>query len=491
MKKCLTLAFLLVTITSCFEPERRNWIIPLTLDISDLNYTPGERESFATRRQQMLDSMNGGILILKCTDPMSYNRHEFRPNNYFLYLSGYSAPGSTLFLGAIKDGPFLMVMPYTNTRKMIYMGGDEDPDSLQARIRADRVLEFNEGRLLLDSVLDSGTPLYADLGNQDLRNELLQRLGSGGMQMVRDARPILDELRVIKDRMEVELIQKACNITAKSFFEVLNECEPGMYEFEIESLIEGTFLKYGSAMPGFASIVASGPNSTILHYEHNKDLMEDGDLLLMDIGAEYGWYTADMTRTIPVNGKFSPEQATIYNLVLEAQKAGIEALVPGNGFADGHLAATKVLVEGLVKLGLITDPDSPWQIRFHILYPASHYLGMNVHDVGNMGGSFTGFRAASHQGSIKSRTLEPGMVLTIEPGLYFREKGLDQIYTMFAGEADSSEIAAFVEEIRPQYEKYLNIGVRIEDDILITRQGNINLSRYAPRELKDIEQLMR
>jgi Xaa-Pro aminopeptidase len=219
--------------------------------------------------------------------------------------------------------------------------------------------------------------------------------------------------------------------------------------------------------------------------------MEDGDLLLMDIGAEYGYYTADITRTIPVNGRFSPEQRTIYQLVLDAQMAAIEQMKPGNMYMDGHMAAKKVIVNGLTDLGLITDPKSPWQIKFYILYPSSHYLGLEVHDVGDMEGTFTQFMEQTTQDSIESRLLEPGMVLTIEPGLYFREQGLEQIYDIFKKEADSTEIEQFVEAVRPVYEQYINTGVRIEDDILITTEGNINLSRYAPKEIEDIEQIMR
>jgi Xaa-Pro aminopeptidase len=219
--------------------------------------------------------------------------------------------------------------------------------------------------------------------------------------------------------------------------------------------------------------------------------MEDGDLLLLDVGAEYGYYSADITRTIPVSGRFSPEQRTIYQLVLDAQLAAIEQMKPGNMFMDGHMAAKEVIVKGLTELGLITDPASPWQIKFYILYPSSHYLGLDVHDVGQMGGSFSRFMEETPKDSMVSRLLEPGMVLTIEPGLYFREKGLEQLYEIFNTEADSTEIDQFIEAVGPIYEQYVNTGVRIEDDILITKRGNINLSRYAPKEIDDIEQIMR
>jgi len=155
------------------------------------------------------------------------------------------------------------------------------------------------------------------------------------------------------------------------------------------------------------------------------------------------------------------------------------------------MAAKEVLVKGLTELGLITDPGSPWQIKFYILYPSSHYLGMDVHDVGDMDGSFSQFMEQTPQESMESRTLEPGMVLTIEPGLYFREKGLEQVHEIFKNEADSMELDQFIKEVRPVYEQYIIIGVLIEDDILITSGGNINLSRYAPKKIEDIEQIMR
>jgi Xaa-Pro aminopeptidase len=221
-------------------------------------------------------------------------------------------------------------------------------------------------------------------------------------------------------------------------------------------------------------------------------MMEDGDLLLMDIGAEYGLYTADISRTIPVNGKFSEEQRAIYQLVLDAQQAAIEKMIPGNEFLDGQLAARKVITEGLIQLGLITDPDAKWQSSFYTIHGISHYLGLDVHDVGK-----TGLTRSSYQNNssipraVESRALEPGMVLTIEPGVYIREQGLDQIHEMYESEVDSLEIAAFVDAVQSEFEKYIHIGVRIEDDILITEDGNINLSRYAPKEIEDIQQLMR
>ncbi len=492
MKKYLSLLFMLSIITGCIQPESRTWIIPVTIDPSDLELSPAQLETFESRRKRLSDAMEEGTLILKSDDPESHNRHQFRPGNPFYYLTGLDTPGSYLIMGNTGTDPLILSLPPRTIRSLIY---DKEPlpaGQLKERYGADRVISRHEVPQIIDSILGLGLRVYTDTRNRELMSELsMVAEKSGNNPEFLSVSPMLDEMRVLKDPMEDERLQKACNITALALTRAMKQCSPGQYEFEMESVIEGTFLEYGAAMPGFPSIVGSGPNSTVLHYESNNRQMESGELLLMDIGAEYGYYSADITRTIPVNGRFSKEQATIYQLVLDAQHAAIEEMVPGNGFIEGHMAARKVIVDGLVKLGLITDPGSPWQIRFYILYPSSHYLGMDVHDVGSMGGSFARFLEQTPMDSVVSRSLEPGMVLTIEPGLYFREKGLEQISEIFSEEADSSEIAAFVAKVRPVYEKYLNTGVRIEDDILITATGNINLSRYAPKEIRDIEQIMR
>ena len=491
MKKYLSLFIYLLILSGCTSPGGRTWMIPVNIDPTDLEYTPSLMESFEGRRQLLFDSLGSGYVILRSAGQGSFNRHEFRPNNYFYYLTAYAARGSYAILDSDPDQSYTLSLPPQSIRSMIYEGSELSKEEITKMFRPDRTLSYREMRALIDSIAKSGVVIYMDRSDRTFLADLQRMAGENGTAQFRHVGQLVDERRVIKEPMEVEFLQKACNITSKALINVLKECRPDMYEFEMESVIEGTFLEYGSAMPGFNSIVGSGPNSTILHYEPNTRKMEDGDLLLMDIGAEYGYYTADISRTIPVNGKFSPEQRNIYQLVLDAQLAAIEQMKPGNMFMDGHMAAKEVIVKGLSELGLITDPTSPWQIKFYILYPSSHYLGMDVHDVGDMEGNFSQFMEQTPQESQESRVLEPGMVLTIEPGLYFREKGLEQLYEIFGGEADSLEIAQFVKEVGPVYEQYMNIGVRIEDDILITTGGNINLSRYAPKEIEDIEQLMR
>ena len=491
MKKYLLLFLMLSILTNCMNPEGRSWIIPLTIDDTLLDYTPEQLESFHKRRSALLDKMKPGFLILKSTDQRSRNRHEFRCNNYFYYLTGYTSYGSYVILAKQDAGQFLLSKPFTNIRMEIYDGGQPSAGEILDLYHPDSVLSSHEMRMMLGDIVNSGSPVYVDFKNRELMDDLNKLTEGHSKPEFLNAALILDEMRVIKDPLEVARLQKAGNITARALTNVMNRCEPGKHEYEMEAVIEGTFLEYGSAMPGFPSIVGSGPNSTTLHYEPNTRLMEDGDLLLMDIGADYGYYTADITRTIPVNGKFTTEQRTIYQLVLDAQKASIEQLKPGMGIRDGHLAGRKAMNEGLAQLGLISDPESEWQVEFYCIHGTSHYLGMDVHDVGDYE---INPRLSDEDSTGKYRSgriLEPGMVLTIEPGIYIRENGLEQAFDMFANEADSSEIAAFIESVSLIYEQYENIGVRIEDDILITKDANLVLSRYAPKEPDDIEQLMR
>jgi len=375
MKKYASLLFLLALLSGCSNPVGRSWIIPVSIDPSDLIYTPDQMESFEIRRNQVLSSLEEGFVILRSTDRGNHNRHEFRPNNYFYYLTGYAAPNTYAVLGKQDQLGFTLSLPPRSIRSMIYEGGQLSGNEVKEFYRPDRLLTYHGFRTLLDSILSTGNPVYLDRSDRALLYELEEMTGNGGTTEFRSVGELVDELRVIKEAMELERLQKACSITAKALTSVMKECSPGQYEFEMESVIEGIFRLYGAAMPGFPSIVGSGPNSTILHYEPNSRKMEDGDLLLMDIGAEYGYYSADISRTIPVNGRFNQKQRTIYQLVLDAQLAAIEQMKPGNMFMDGHMAAKNVVVDGLVKLGLMTDPDSPWQIKFYILYPGKRDRG--------------------------------------------------------------------------------------------------------------------
>ncbi|MFQ5823732.1 MAG: aminopeptidase P N-terminal domain-containing protein [bacterium] len=251
---------------------------------------------------------------------------------------------------------------------------------------------------------------------------------------VKSPRKILSSLRQIKSPEELQLMRKAIDITCVAHIEAMRSAKPGMYEYQLEAIIEYIFKWAGAEYSAFPSTVGSGPNSTILHYWKNRRKMQAGDVVVMDIGAEYHSYAADVTRTIPVSGKFTKEQQEIYEIVLRAQKDAMAAIKPGVRFRDIHKVAQKV----------ITDAG----YGKYFIHSTSHYVGLDVHDVGDYG------------------LLQPGMVITVEPGIYIRE----------GAEADKA---------------YWNIGVRIEDDVLITPDGYKILSDKAPREIAEIETLMK
>ena len=255
---------------------------------------------------------------------------------------------------------------------------------------------------------------------------------------------ILVDLREVKTEEELEFLQRAIDITTAAHREAFRSIEPGLHEYEIEAVIEYVFHRGGAEHQGFPSIVGSGENSVILHYESNRRRMEDGDVVVMDIGAEYRGYSADVTRTAPVSGHFSREQRLIYDAVLEAQEAAIAAAVAGASFRAPNVAAAAVLADRLTELGIISAPG---EISRFMPHGVSHYLGLDVHDAGTYG------------------PLRPGNVITVEPGIYVSPmEGVD--------------------------EKWWNIGVRIEDDVLITEAGPVVLSSSAPRTADEIERMM-
>jgi len=283
---------------------------------------------------------------------------------------------------------------------------------------------------------------------------------------VEDPAPILNQLRTIKSARELDLLRHAVDITTEAFERVYAVAAPEVPEYEIQAQFEFTFLRR-NAHWGYPCIVGSGDNATTLHYETNRDTMHAGGLLLMDSAAEFDGYSADVTRTIPVSGRFSHEQAEIYRLVWAAQQAGIAQAKPGHQPSTGDNsilgAAVKVFKDGLLRLGLITDPNSN-QYAIWFSHGITHGIGLNVHDPG-------------------ARELAPGMVVTVEPGLYFRPDALDSL-------PKTPENEKFIASVRPAFEKYKGIGVRIEDDVMITGDEPAILSSAIPSKLEDVEAAM-
>jgi len=279
---------------------------------------------------------------------------------------------------------------------------------------------------------------------------------------IQNASNIFADMRVYKSPMEIELLQHAIDISIEAHQRAQAFAAQAKWEYEVDAQVAYTFKLRNADNWGYPDIVGCGPNATTLHYEESQGPVKPGDLILMDVGAEYGHYSADVTRTFPVNGKFSKEQAEIYQIVYDAQEAAARVSKPGATLSDINRAATEVIKEGLFKLGLITDKGSDWQYRLWFMHGTGHWLGMNVHDVG--GGS----------------RFAPGATFTNEPGIYVRPDALENL-------AKSSGREQFIAAISPAFEKYKGIGVRIEDDMLITDTGVKWMTAALPRSIADIE----
>ncbi|HEU4594228.1 MAG TPA: M24 family metallopeptidase, partial [Pyrinomonadaceae bacterium] len=311
--------------------------------------------------------------------------------------------------------------------------------------------------------------LYYRLGNgqpeldrtvieQLSRMRMMGRRGIHPPQAIIDPGTVLHEMRLFKTEEEIEHMQRAADIASEAHREAMRQVRPGMNEYEVEALIEYTFRRGGASGPAYNSIVGGGANATILHYVNNDAELRDGDLLLVDAGAEYMGYASDITRTFPVNGRFTDAQREIYELVLEAQERCIEMVAPGVTLDEMHQRSVEILTAGMVKLGLLEgDPakliEEEKYKKFY-MHRLGHYLGLDVHDAGR------------YHLDGEPRPVEPGMVMTVEPGLYISE--------------DADDVP----------EKYRGLGVRIEDDILVTPDGHRVLTAAAPKHIPDIEQLM-
>jgi Xaa-Pro aminopeptidase len=288
--------------------------------------------------------------------------------------------------------------------------------------------------------------------------------GSGGLS-VRSAMNVFNELRMRKSPYELRLMQHAVDISIEGHQRSQAVASRSRWEYEVEAELDYTYKRRNADNWGYPSIVGCGPNATTLHYQESQGRVRPGDLLLMDAGAEYEHYSADVTRTFPVGGKFTPAQAEVYNVVLAAQEAAFRAIRPGVELSQVHNAAEQVIRDGLLRLGLITDRNG-MQFRVWFMHGTSHWLGMNVHDV-----------------SVRGAKLDAGMVFTVEPGIYVRPDALDNL-------PKTPENEKFIAAVRPAFEKYKGVGVRIEDDMVVTADGHRNLSAALPRTIPEVEAFM-
>jgi Xaa-Pro aminopeptidase len=394
--------------------------------------------------------------------------YRFRQDSDFFYLTGFEEPDAIAVIKPSSSPKYTLFVRPRDPEREIWDGRRAGVEGARKEFGAEEsypIAEFDEK---LNDLLDGAERLYYRLGvNRDLDDTIIRQIARMRAinrkpihppQTIIDPATIVHELRVVKSSEEIEIMQRAADIAAEAHCEAMKAVRAGMNEYEVEALIERVFRERGAAAPAYTSIVGAGPNATVLHYINNDGQLRDGDLLLVDAGAEYKGYASDITRTFPINGRFSKPQREIYELVLKAQKACVEMVRPGVTHDQLKQHSIEVLTEGLVELGLLKgDPEELIKEKKHeqfYMHGLGHMLGIDVHDVGRY-----------YYGK-ESRALEPGVVMTVEPGIYVS--------------VDTKDIP----------EQYLGIGVRIEDDVLCTQNGPRVLTTKVPKEVAEIEELM-
>ena len=418
------------------------------------------------RQHDFCSEMATGAVAIITNNPVSirsrdtHHRHRF--NSYLHYLTGWH--GEDGVAAFYHNGDNWMCRLYVQPRdieKETWTGRRPGLEGALANWPVDETVSRDDLRENLSQLLDNVEDIYHI---KSLDGEVDEIVELALHEEPKDPRPILDELRVVKSAGEIALMQYSADLAAHAHVEAMRQCEVGMGEWHMQSVIEGCFLYHQSEW-AYPSIVGSGDNATILHYNENTDVMKDGELVLIDAGCEVDGYASDITRTFPANGKFTEAQRAIYELVLKAQLAGIDACQAGSPWSAMHHATSHVLAQGLIDLGILDcsfeealGDDYNGLYRQFFMHGTGHFLGLDVHDVGG-----------GRQGDNKpERVLSPGMVLTIEPGLYF---------------------GAWREDVEID-SKWAGIGVRIEDDVLITESGPVVLTAKCPKEITEIEALV-
>lgn len=429
------------------------------------------QEEFVQRRAIFFEQLpDNSVAVIFSAQEQVRNKdccYPFRQDSYFWYLTGFNEPDAALVLSK-KNGQNLTAlflrpndpeMEIWNGRRL---GLEKAPEKLTLDVAfdiADFATEFAK-------IMENHTALFYAEQVQSWGDVLLQSYLDNPQIEKQDWQRILDEMRLFKSDNEIRLMQQAAQITAFGHIKAMQQVRPNRLEYEIESEISHEFNRFGARFVAYNTIVAGGENACILHYNDNDQALKDGDLVLIDAGCEFAGYAGDITRTFPVNGKFSQAQRDIYGLVLKAQKRAIELLVAGNSIQLANDEVVRIKVAGLVELGILQgDVEALIEQNAHrqfYMHGLGHWLGLDVHDVG----SYSNDRENSDRNSKKrDRTLQVGMVLTVEPGLYI---------------SPNANVP----------EQYKGIGVRIEDNILITDYGNKILTCAAPKEIAEIEALM-
>lgn len=428
---------------------------------------------YSKRRKALLENMTpNSIAIVPAAPATIRNRdveHPYRQDSDFYYLSGFAEESSVLVLIPGREhGEYILFCRERIKEQEIWNGKRVGPEAAPEVLGCDDAFPITDIDDILPGLLEGKDRIYASLGvSQEFDHQLMQWVNQVKAQVRNGAASphefcaldhLLHEQRLIKTSAEIEVMQQAANISAEAHTRAMQIVNPGMMEYQLEAAIMGIFMAAGSRWPAYSSIVGAGENACILHYTENTAQIKDGDLILIDAGCELDYYASDITRTFPATGKFTEPQAKLYQLVLDAQYAAIEEVKPGKHWNEPHEAAVKVLTTGLVELGLlegeVDELIKSEAYRQFYMHKTGHWIGMDVHDVGE------------YRVNGEWRALEPGMVLTIEPGLY---------------------VAPDDETVD---EKWRGIGIRIEDDVLVTQEGYHVLTSEVVKEIDEIESLM-
>jgi Xaa-Pro aminopeptidase len=423
---------------------------------------------YANRRRRLAEAIGEGVAVIPTAPERVRNRdshYPYRFDSHFYYLTGFTEPEAALVLAG---GKAILFCRERNPEREIWDGFRYGPEAARERFGFDEAFPASALDREMERLLENRPALYYPMGADaewDARairwvNAVRARVRAGiaAPELLQDVRALIDDMRLVKDAHELAIMRRAARITAQAHRRAMQRTRPGGTEYEIEAELLYEFRRNGAQFPAYSPIVAGGANACVLHYVFNDAPLHDGDLLLIDAGCELDGYASDVTRTYPVNGRFSGAQREVYEIVLASQRAAIGKVRTGNGWNEPHDAAVKVLAQGLIDLKLISGSldqalEKETYKRFY-MHRTGHWLGLDVHDAGE------------YKRKGDWRALATGMTLTVEPGLYIR-----------------------AEDDVP--ERLRNIGIRIEDDVLVTESGCEVITAEAPKAIADIEALMR
>ncbi|HEY3676760.1 MAG TPA: aminopeptidase P N-terminal domain-containing protein [Candidatus Tumulicola sp.] len=430
-------------------------------------------QPYASRRETALGALADGVAILPSARTILRNgdsSYAFRQDSDFYYLTGFNEPDAVLVLAPERDGAKAVLFLRTRDRNMeVWNGARLGVERAAETLSIDEAYPIEEFEQRLPELLIGATTLHYSFGANEpvdriVRNALetaRERTRRGGRSpyVVAETSATLHPMRLRKGADELDILRRACEITRAGHVAGMRATRPGAYEYAIQATIENEYRRLGAESIAYESIVAGGDNATVLHYVNNRDRLEDGQLLLVDSGCELNYYATDVTRTWPVSGRFTAEQRALYEIVLAAQEAAIDRVRPGVPRNEFHDTAVRVIIEGLIDVGLlhgsVDENESSEAYREYYMHGTGHWLGLDVHDAGPY-----------REDDDSPLRLGAGMITTVEPGIYVRR------------DSDAPE-------------RFKGIGIRIEDDILVTPEGNENLTAAIPKAIDDIESLVR